>query len=52
MQWLDTEQAEADKAHVEETSRLGRERWLRMVEAEKKEENTKSSWRKFAFGRR
>ena len=41
MQWLDTEQTEVDKAHVEETGRLGRERWLRMIEAEKREEKRK-----------
>jgi hypothetical protein len=49
MQWLDGEQSEQDKRYVEETGRSARERWKRMVEAEKQDENVRSSRRKFAF---
>ena len=38
MQWLDCEQSEQDKRYVEATGRSARERWQRMVEAEKQEE--------------
>jgi hypothetical protein len=41
MQWLDCEQSEQDKCYVEETGRLARERWQKMVEAEKQEEKRK-----------
>jgi hypothetical protein len=41
MQWLDCEQSEQDKRYVEETDRSARERWQRMVEAEKQEEKRK-----------
>ena len=49
MQWLDLEQSDDDKRYVEETGRSARERWLRMVEAEKQDENARSSRRKFTF---
>jgi hypothetical protein len=52
MQWLDCEQSEQDKRYVEETGRSTRERWQRMVEVEKQEQNVRSSSRKFAFGGR
>jgi hypothetical protein len=38
MQWLDTEQSDYDKSYVEGEARDARERWLRMVEWEKREE--------------
>jgi hypothetical protein len=38
MQWLDTEQSDFDKSYVEGEARDARERWLRMVECEKREE--------------
>jgi hypothetical protein len=41
MQCLDFEQSEQDKRYVEETGRLARERWQRMVEAEKQEQKCK-----------
>jgi hypothetical protein len=41
MQWLDCEQSEQDKQHVEETGRSARERWQRMVEAKKQEQKRK-----------
>jgi hypothetical protein len=41
MQWLDCEQSEQDKRYVEETGLSTRERWQRMVEAEKQEEKRK-----------
>ena len=41
MQWLDCEQSEQDKRYVEATGRSARERWQRMVEAEKQEEKRK-----------
>jgi transketolase len=41
MQWLDYEQSEQDKRYVEETGRSARERWQRMVEAEKQEQKRK-----------
>jgi hypothetical protein len=41
MQWLDCEQSEQDKRYVEETDHSTRERWQRMVEAEKQEEKRK-----------
>jgi hypothetical protein len=41
MQWLDTEQSDFDKSYVEGEARDARERWLRMVECENREEKTK-----------
>jgi hypothetical protein len=41
MQWLDCEQSEQDKRYVEETGRSTREKWKRMVEAEKQEQKRK-----------
>jgi hypothetical protein len=41
MQWLDCEQSEQEKHYVEETGRSTRERWQRMIEAEKQEEKRK-----------
>ena len=41
MQWLDTEQSDDDKSYVELTVRAARERWFRMIEAEKQEEKRK-----------
>jgi hypothetical protein len=38
MQWLDTEQSDFDKSYVEGEARDARERWLRMVEWERREE--------------
>jgi hypothetical protein len=38
MQWLDTEQSDFDKSYVEGEARAARERWLRMVEWEKRGE--------------
>jgi hypothetical protein len=38
MQWLDTEQSDFDKSYFEGEARDARERWLRMVEWEKREE--------------
>jgi hypothetical protein len=38
MQWLDTEQSDFDKSYVEGEARDARERWLRMVEWENREE--------------
>jgi hypothetical protein len=38
MQWLDTEQSDFDKRYVEGEARDARERWLHMVEWERKEE--------------
>jgi hypothetical protein len=52
MQWLDCEQSEQDKRYVEETGHSARERWQRIVEAEKQEKNVRSSRRKFAFAGR
>jgi hypothetical protein len=37
MQWLDIEQSDFDKSYVEGEARDARERWLRMVEWEKRE---------------
>jgi hypothetical protein len=45
MQWLDTQQSDDDKRYVESMTRDARERWFRMIEAEKHE-------RKFAFASR
>jgi hypothetical protein len=36
MQWLDTEQSDFDKSYVEGEARDARERWLHMVEWEKR----------------
>jgi hypothetical protein len=41
MQCLDCEQSEQDKRYVEETGYSARERWQRMVEAEKQEQKRK-----------
>jgi hypothetical protein len=41
MQWLDCEQSEQDKHYVEAIGCSTRERWQRMVEAEKQEEKRK-----------
>jgi hypothetical protein len=41
MQWLDTEQSDFDKSYVEGEAHDARERWLRMVEWEKREEKKK-----------
>jgi hypothetical protein len=41
MQLLDCEQFEQDKCYVEEMGRSARERWQKMVEAEKQEEKRK-----------
>jgi hypothetical protein len=38
MQWLDTEQSDFDKSYFEGEARDARERWLRMVEWEKRDE--------------
>jgi hypothetical protein len=38
MQWLDTEQSDFDKRYVDGAAHDARERWLRMVEWEKREE--------------
>jgi hypothetical protein len=51
MQWLDTEQSDFDKSYVEGEARDARERWLRMVEWEKREEK-RMSRRKCAIVRR
>jgi hypothetical protein len=41
MQWLDTEQSDFDKSYVEGEAHDARERWLRMVEWENREEKKK-----------
>jgi hypothetical protein len=41
MQWLDTEQSDFDKSYVDGEARDARERWLRMVECENREEKKK-----------
>jgi hypothetical protein len=41
MQWIDTEQSNFDKSYVEGEARDARERWLRLVEWEKREEKKK-----------
>jgi hypothetical protein len=41
MQWLDTQQFDDDKRYVESEARDARERWFRMIEAEKQEEKCK-----------
>jgi hypothetical protein len=41
MHWLDTERSDFDKRFVEGEARDARERWLRMVEWEKREEKNK-----------
>jgi hypothetical protein len=51
MQWLDTEQSDFDKSYVEGEARDARERWLCMVEWEKREEK-KSRRRKCIIVRR
>jgi hypothetical protein len=52
MQWLDTEQSDDDKRYIESTARDARERWFRMIKAEKKRKNTNNNKRKFAFASR
>jgi hypothetical protein len=42
MEWLDTEQSDFNKSYVEGEARDARERWLRMVEWEKREEKRRS----------
>jgi hypothetical protein len=49
MQWLDCEQSEEDKRYVEETGRSARERWKRMVEAEKQEQKRKEQQEEIRF---
>jgi hypothetical protein len=51
MQWLDTEQSDFNKRYVKGEARDARERWLRMVEWEKREEERRSR-RKCAIVRR
>jgi hypothetical protein len=41
MQWLDTQQSDNDKRYVESEAHDARERWFRMIEAEKEEEKRK-----------
>ncbi|CAN6209843.1 unnamed protein product [Urochloa humidicola] len=41
LQWLDTEQSAADKAHVEEQASAARARWLRMMHEDEQEEKRK-----------
>jgi hypothetical protein len=41
MQWLDTQQSDNDKRYVESEAHDARERWFRMIEAEKEEEKHK-----------
>jgi hypothetical protein len=41
MQWLDTQQSDNDKRYVESEAHDARERWFRMIEAEKEEEKCK-----------
>jgi hypothetical protein len=41
-QWLDTEQAQADKEHVQRTARSAAESWQRMLRAEQEEEKRKA----------
>jgi hypothetical protein len=41
MQWLDTEQSQFAKDHVEREGRWARERWQRMLHEEPKEEKRK-----------
>jgi hypothetical protein len=41
MQWLDTEQSDFNKSYVEGEARDARERWLCMVEWEKRKEKRK-----------
>jgi hypothetical protein len=41
MQWPDTKQSDFDKSYIEGQARDARERWLRMVEWEKREEKKK-----------
>jgi hypothetical protein len=52
MQWLDTERSDFDKRFVEGEARDARERWLCMVEWEKREEKIRRSRRKCAIVRR
>jgi hypothetical protein len=35
MQWMDIEQSDDDKSCIESMARAARERWFRMIEAEK-----------------
>jgi hypothetical protein len=49
IQWLDTQQSDDDKRYVESEARDAGERWFRMIEMEKQEENANNNRRKFAF---
>jgi hypothetical protein len=51
MQWLDNKQSDFDKSYVEGEARDARERWLRIVEWEKREEK-RTSRRECAIVRR
>lgn len=42
MQWLDTEQAQADKDHVERTARSAAESWQQMLRAQEEQEKRKA----------
>jgi hypothetical protein len=48
-QWLDTEQSDFDKRYVGGAAHDARERWLCMVEWEKREEKIRRSKRKCAI---
>jgi hypothetical protein len=52
MQCLDTEQSDFDKRYVEGEACDARERWLHMVEWEKREEKRRRSRRKCVIVRR
>jgi hypothetical protein len=52
MKWLYTKRFDSDKRYAESMGRDARERCLRMVEAEKREENGRSDRRIFAFTKR
>ncbi|CAN6200536.1 unnamed protein product [Urochloa humidicola] len=41
LQWLDTEQSDKDKAHVEQAASSARARWQRMMHEDQKEEKRK-----------
>ena len=52
MQWLDTEQSQQAKEHVEREARWAAERWQRMLHEEQMEEKRKKDqediWKRFA----
>jgi hypothetical protein len=52
MQWLDTDQSDFNKSYVKGEARDARERWLHMVEWEKREEKRRRSRRKCAIVKR